>query len=257
MDNALSTLLTAIKEAGAAVLNLQQTGFHTSKKTNGDIVTQADLLANEILASHIRRSFPEDGWLSEETADDLSRLQCKRVWIVDPIDGTREYAANIPEYALSVALVEEGKPVLAAIYHPPSGELFYAVRGQGAWLGNRQIHCDPLVPQKLLLLASRSEFERGEWERFLADHQVKPVGSIAYKLALVAAGRANATFSLGPKNEWDIAAGVLLVHEAGGVAINKAGKEVQFNCKNTLVDGMLASSKQASKLVQKIAGRPW
>lgn len=250
MNDEVNILLQAVQEAGEAILNLQKTGFFIARKSNNDIVTKADLLANDILKAQLLKSFPEDGWLSEESTDEARRLACQRAWVVDPIDGTKEYASGIPEYAISVALVEMGVPILSCVFNPAAGELFYAIKGEGAWLGKEKIRCSRLpAAEKFLLLASRSEYQRGEWDKFQAIHQVKQMGSIAYKLALIAAGKADATFSLGPKNEWDIAAGVLLVLEAGGRATDKHGKVFIFNRKEVKVDGIVASASEINERI--------
>ncbi|RDI48687.1 3'(2'),5'-bisphosphate nucleotidase CysQ [Aquicella lusitana] len=245
MTNELKALREAVLEAGEAILGLQKTGFTVAKKANNDIVTKADLLANEILKTQLCGQFPAIGWLSEESVDDSSRLECERVWVVDPIDGTKEYAYGIPEYAISVALVEKGKPVLSAVFNPATNEFFHAIKNEGAWLNNQKIVCTPDVTSNpFLLLASRSEYKRGEWERF-QQHQIKQVGSIAYKLALIAAGQGDATWSLGPKNEWDIAAGVLLVQEAQGRVTDKKKGEFIFNRHEVKVDGIIAAAATA------------
>ncbi len=242
----LQALQQAVLVAGAAVLQIQRSDITISRKSNRDIVTQADLLANDILKEQLLAHWPQAGWLSEESVDDAARLQKKQVWIIDPIDGTKEYAQGIPEYALSAALVEQGVVLLAAVFNPAKNELFLAERGVGAWLGAERIHCRSTNQNRFSLLASRSEFDRGEWAAF-QQHDVQVVGSIAYKLALVAAGKADATFSLGPKNEWDIAAGVLLVQEAGGIVTNQNGLPFIFNSKKVLVDGIVASAANINK----------
>lgn len=245
MKSEIEHLLDGMRLAGNAIQSLQRDGFTVTRKANNDLLTEADLLANKILKEHLGKHFPDAGWLSEESADDHSRLDYQRVFIVDPIDGTIEYAKGIPEYGISVALVENGLPALAAVYNPATNELFYAVKGEGAWLNGRKIHCSDQPSDGLVLLASRSEDKRGEWDDFKQDHHVKIVGSIAYKLALVASGVADATFSLGPKNEWDIAAGVLLVQEAGGVVTTKDNEAIVFNQPNTLVNTIVATSAAA------------
>lgn len=249
LEEEKNILLTAMREAGAAVRKLQQTQLEIKNKANNDIVTEADLRANDILKEALLGAFPEDGWLSEETVDDAKRLTCQRVWIVDPIDGTREYAAGVAEYAVSVALIEQGVPVLASVYNPATHELFYALKGVGAWLNEKKIVCDAPRKEKMRLLASRSEYRRGEWARFEQSCEVVQIGSIAYKLALLAAGRAHATFSLGPKSEWDIAAGVLLVQEAGGEVCDKTRQPFVFNNKNIKVNGIVAVATSVSDAV--------
>lgn len=241
MKARVETLQQALVSAGEVILKTRARGFSVSLKPNQDVLTEADLAANQVLKNTLLGSFPEDGWLSEETADTPERLSNERVWIVDPIDGTREFIKSIPEYAISVALVERGEVVLAGVYNPETKECFHAVKGGGAFLNNQPIQCRQAFHPPAVLLASRSEFQRGEWASFSAN-DVKVVGSIAYKLALVAAGYADATFSLGPKSEWDIAAGVLLVTESGGIASTRDGKPFQFNQPNIRVSNIVACS---------------
>lgn len=210
MDNRirdLEVLSNCVREAGQAVFRMAKKGFETAYKENKDPITTADLEADRILKEGLLQHFPYAGWLSEETQDDLSRLNKKWVWIVDPIDGTKEYVSGIPEYTVSVALAENGWPVLAAVYNPATEEMFSAARGQGAWLNGEAIKAEHPLGDRPILLASRTEINRGEFKAFEPFAEIHPCGSIAYKLAMIAAGRANGTFSLGSKNDWNIAAG--------------------------------------------------
>ncbi len=253
LANEYKILLTAVKEAGSAILSVQKAGFTIEKKVNNDILTEADVLADRLLKNHLCTAFPSYGWLSEETTDDKTRLQSDRVWIVDPIDGTREFAQSIPEYAISVALIEKGQPILAVVFNPASNELFSAVLGEGAYLNGQQIYCASHASQgQYILLASRSEYRRGEWTQFEKHNTVRVIGSIAYKLALVAAGIGDATFSLGPKNEWDIAAGTLLITEAGGLIRDKFKKPISFNQENVLVPGIIGASAPCFEYLSQI-----
>ena len=254
MNNETKVLLQAMRSAGNAILQLQRTGFTVEKKANNDLVTQADLVANDMITAFISEHFPEDGWLSEESKDHPARLAKKRVWVIDPIDGTIEFAKGLPEYAISVALVEEGAPIVAAVFNPATDEMFHAVKSEGAWLNDVRIHCDDGSPKQLVLLASRSEYKRGEWQIYEKHHHVQQIGSIAYKLALLAAGRAHATFSLGPKNEWDIAAGVLLVTEAGGRVSDKHRQTLLFNQPNVLQNSIVASAASCHERIFALLG---
>lgn len=253
MQAELSVLLQALKAAGEAALTVRSQGFTVKEKANTDVLTEADLAADQCLKNALLGAFPQDGWLSEETEDSPARLSKSRVWVVDPIDGTREFILGIPEYAVSVALVENGVPVLAGVYNPETQECFHAVKGEGAYCNGVKVHCRSQAASPYVLLASRSEFKRGEWAPF-ASQAVKVVGSIAYKLALVAAGQADATFSLGPKSEWDIAAGVLLVTEAGGYAGTCEGMPYVFNQANCRVPNIAACSEVfKSKLLRLLS----
>ena len=258
MDNLKQNLEVVKKyvcQAGQAIFQMASEGFETAYKANEDPVTTADLRADSILRKGLIEDFPGTGWLSEETRDDSGRLDKRLVWVVDPIDGTKEFVGGIPEYAVSVALVEYGLPVLAVVYNPATEEMFVAAKGQGAWLNGEAINAEHALAARPVLLASRSEVKRGEFEPFEPFAEIRPCGSIAYKLALVAAGVADATFSLGPKNEWDIAAGVLLVSEANGQVADTRDKAFTFNQRSTLVDGIVATTKRALQPVRMLIER--
>jgi len=255
LEKELEVLQDSTRKAGLEVMRIAADGFATRRKANQDPVTAADGAANHILKDALLGQFPDTGWLSEETVDDLSRLGKGRVWIVDPIDGTKEFIEGIAEFAVSVALVEDGLPIAACVFNPSLGDLYLAASGRGAWRNNAPIRAEHKLQDRPIFLASRSEIRRGEFRQFESPAEVRPCGSIAYKLALVAEGKADATFSLSPKNEWDIVAGVLLVQEAGGKvsSISVDARQVQqvsdctyrqftFNRRNTLVDGILAGS---------------
>jgi len=211
-------------------------------KQGGDPVTKADRAVDTAL----RKLLPQDdeGWLSEETVDDPSRLDKQRVWIVDPLDGTKEFIAGIPEWCVSIAFAEAGKIVAAGICNPVTKQVFLASKELGATLNGNPIRVSTRrTLAGATILASRSEVKRGEWERFTGEpFTVVPTGSVAYKLALVAAGEADAIISLTPKNEWDIAAGVLLVEAAGGQVATLDDKPFVFNQEHTLVNGVVAAN---------------
>ncbi|HVE43520.1 MAG TPA: 3'(2'),5'-bisphosphate nucleotidase CysQ [Gammaproteobacteria bacterium] len=235
-----TVLLDAVQQAGKAAEQIRKKGFSVDQKANCSPVTEADLLVNALLKEALCRVFPQYGWLSEETKDDESRLGAQYTWIVDPIDGTKEFTKDIPEFAISVALVVDQTPVLACVYNPATEELFYAIKNEGAWYNHQRMFCLTHSPAQLHILASRTECQAGDWDGFRAQYRIQETGSIAYKLALVACGKANATFSLTPKSEWDIAAGVLLVQEAGGWVRQLDGSSFLFNQKNVLRSGIIA-----------------
>jgi myo-inositol-1(or 4)-monophosphatase len=180
-------------------------------------------------------------WLSEETADSPARLDAASVWIVDPLDGTKEFIAGLPEYCVAVALVEDGVTVLGVLHNPATDEVFWAVRGGGAFLNGQPVS----VREGNRMLASRSEVPRGEFEPFASRWDIVPTGSIQYKLGLIAAGRAAATLSRGPKHEWDICAGALIVEEAGGRASELLGAPLAYNQPFPKVKGILAGAPEA------------
>lgn len=204
-------------------------------------VTLADTAADQILREKLLRD--GEGWLSEESADDHSRLSAGRVWVVDPLDGTREFVEGIPEWCISVGLVEDGRPIAGGICNPATREIFLGSMETGITLNGRAVAVtDRANLSGATVLASRSEIRRGEWKPFENDgFQITPVGSVAYKFALVAAGLADATWTLCPKNEWDVAAGVALVEAGGGIVRTIDDQPVMFNRKSTLYPGLVAS----------------
>ena len=248
----VAALERALRQAGQAVRQVVQTGLKTTYKTGDDPLTQADLAANQVLQATLLGAFPTDGWLSEETRDDPGRLTQARVWVVDPIDGTRELVQGIPEYALSVALVVDGEPRLGGVYNPAKDELFLGGVGEGVTCNGQAVRAEHPLGEQPVVLASRSEVHRGEWRRFEGQVTIQVVGSIAYKLALVAAGRADATFSLSPKHEWDVAGGVALVLAAGGVATTAAGQALRFNQMPPLFPNLVATTGQAEAVIRQI-----
>jgi len=209
-------------------------------KIGHDPVTEADRQVDAILREHLLRD--GEGWLSEESVDDASRLYKNRVWVVDPLDGTREFVAGIPEFCVSIAMVENGCPVAGGICNPATNEIFIGSLENGVtYNGNRAQPSQKKTLDGALLLASRSEVKRGEWRQFTdTAFKIKPMGSVAYKLALVSAGLADATFTLTPKNEWDVAAGAALVLSAGGVVRTVDDTPLRCNNKSPLLSGLLA-----------------
>jgi myo-inositol-1(or 4)-monophosphatase len=235
--------VAAAHAAGAIIRSFYHTDYKVDYKGTGSPVTIADRRANQKIQEILQEAFPTYGWLSEETADSAARLSCHRIWVVDPIDGTKEFIEKIPEFAVSIALIEDGTPLLGVAYNPIQDRLFWAVRGQGAWCANRRLHVsrtDRLADA--IVLASRSETKRGEWRDFASLFRIRPTGSIAYKLSLIAEGEADASFTLVPKNEWDICAGTLLVEEAGGTVTTLDGQPLVFNQPQTLLRGLVASN---------------
>jgi len=231
--------------------------YQIGSKGKDNPVTQADLEADRALKRLLHDPFPEYGWLSEETADSEARLKCRRVWIVDPLDGTKEFIQGIPEFCVAVALVEEGHPVLGVTYNPITREMFWSARGMGCHLNTEAVRVTRTrVLRHANVLASRSETARGEWEVFHGRLKVSPTGSVAYKLALVAAGKGDATFTRSPKSEWDIASGAALLAEAGGTMTDIHGTMIRFNQRRVKVAGMIADNTVLHEQLVKIAPHP-
>ncbi|HKV26639.1 MAG TPA: 3'(2'),5'-bisphosphate nucleotidase CysQ [Candidatus Acidoferrales bacterium] len=240
----IERIVSALEAAGNIYRSRSMESVLVERKSGGDPVTDAERDVNRLLFDMLVRE--GEGWLSEESADSRDRLKCSRVWLVDPLDGTKEYISGIPEWCISIALLEEGTLVAGGVFNPVTGELFYGSREAGIVCRNgsgSKPETDDTFSQRPLVLGSRSEFGRGEWDRFRAlPLRLQPMGSVAYKLARVAAGKADATWTLVPKHEWDVAAGVALVLAARGYVIRSDGLTPTFNQPNPLLPGLIGFS---------------
>ena len=218
----------ALRRAMDLVRSMTRPDLPFEVKAGGGPVTAVDRAVD----GRLRTTLPTrgDGWLSEESDDDLARLHCRRVWIVDPLDGTRSFLAGRPDHAVSIALVIDGRPVLGAIGAPAAD-----VTVIGGERHRVEVTGDPGLPwppadDLLRVLASRSETKRGEWTPWANGRcHLLPVGSVAYKLALVAGGFADATWTLNGKHEWDVAAGAALVTALGGDVWLPLGGDLRWN----------------------------
>jgi myo-inositol-1(or 4)-monophosphatase len=241
----LETARAAAHEAAGILLRHYHAGSPAWEKSRNDPVTLADIEADRAIRAHLSRVFPEDGLLSEESDDDLVRLSRQRVWLVDPMDGTREFTKRLPEFAVSIALARGGEPVVGVIVNPLADSEIWATRGGGSFRDGRRLHlreCSRL--EQAHAVASRSELARGELAGRLAGlASLRAMGSIAWKLAVIASGEADFTYSLAPKNEWDICAGDLVLREAGGCYVDVAGRPRHYNQRATRIEpGMLGGS---------------
>jgi myo-inositol-1(or 4)-monophosphatase len=236
----LTRIENALKVATEVAQSFINRTLKVDYKADFDPVTEADREVNAVLKEMLLGE--GEGWLSEETTDDLIRLDKEIVWIIDPIDGTREFISGIPEWAISVAYVVDGKPVAGGISNPASKEMVIGSTLTGVtYNGAPAKVSDRQTLEGAVILGSRSEARRGEWDRFnQAIFKVRHVGSVAYKLGLVAAGLGDATWTLVPKHEWDVAAGVALIEAAGGFVRGIEPVNLQFNQSKPLFRGLIA-----------------
>jgi myo-inositol-1(or 4)-monophosphatase len=235
----LDDLIGILQEASAAVLKCYEGGGNFRVKADNSFLTEADVLANRVLRAGLSRLLPSAGWLSEESRDDPSRLDADCVWIVDPLDGTREFVRKVPEFAVSIGLVTRGRVIAGAVVNPVNGYGGAGIVGGELrfWGG---IELDTLAGVGSLSQATasigRSEFEDGSVLSVMGlVGKTYPVGSVAYKLLRVAAGRENLTFSVQPKSEWDICGGVGLLNAAGKVYSRFDGAPLAFNSPDTRI----------------------
>ncbi len=206
-------------------------------------VTEADVAADRVLRRELLRAFPTYGWLSEESLDDPVRLRKERVWVVDPLDGTREFVAGRPEFMVSVGLCENGVPIVGVIVHPLTHDVWTATRGGGAHLNGAPIRVrDTATLADAEIVVSRSETNRGMLTAYDDLIDMVPCGGAANKLVRIADGRADATFTCERRCEWDLAAGLLIVSEAGGRVSHLDGGTIPFNQEFPKFVGVVASN---------------
>ena len=178
MEREKALAIAAARAAGDIIRTIYETDYTIEyKRDDNSPVTLADQEANRKIHAMLQAAFPDYGWLSEETVDSSARLTAHRVWVVDPMDGTKEFIQKIPEFAVSIGLIEAGWPLLGVVYNPSLDQLFWAVRGQGAWCGGRPLRV-PETPDlaEATILSSRSETKRGGVERFRCSFSGPPHG---------------------------------------------------------------------------------
>ena len=250
-------LRDSVAEAGALALSLFRTDLKNWTKGASSPVSEADIRVNDLLESRLRSATPDYGWLSEESVDDDARLGKRLVWIVDPIDGTRGYLAGREDWCVSVALVEDASPVLAAVFVPASDEFFFAARAQGAFLNDAPVRAAAGTeldfsrvagPKPLVERLSRS----GD------DIVLHPrIGSLALRLCRVAQGSLDAAFAGGQSRDWDLAAANLIVQEANGRMTALSGDTILYN-RREVTHGMLvaAGRDRHARIVEHFRNRP-
>lgn len=226
----LDLLRQAAQEAGRLALAMQERGLDIRRKEGGSPVTDADLAVDALLTERLRAAQPDYGWMSEETADNPERLIRARVFMVDPIDGTSAYIKGRPWWVVSVALAEQGRAVAGVIYNPALEETYEAAEGQGAFLNGAPIHCSTVTTlDTCAMLGDSRAFAAPGWNEPWPAMRVESRNSVAYRMALVAAGAFDAAVAISGKNDWDIAAGLVIAAEAGAVSTDHKGRNLVLN----------------------------
>ena len=253
-----AALLTdTVREAGALALSMFRTELKNWIKGTSSPVSEADIAVNELIARGLRSATPDYGWLSEESADDQSRVGKRLAWIVDPIDGTRAYLAGREDWCVSVALVEDGQPVIAAVFAPASDEFFFAERRRGARLNGAAIQATSGTgldfsriagPKPLVERLNRSGGEISLHPR---------IGSLALRLCRVADGKLDAAFAGGQSRDWDLAAANLIVQEANGSMTALSGDTILYN-RREVTHGILvaAGRDRHASIVEQFRSHP-
>jgi 3'(2'),5'-bisphosphate nucleotidase len=258
----LEVALGLAHEAGALIMGYYQTGLPVDLKAGDEPVTAADRAADSLIADGLRAAFPDDGLLTEEAEDDLSRLDKERVWIVDPLDGTAEFISETGEFSVQIALTLAGEAVLGVVYQPAKGRLFHAVQGQGAY----QVHEGKTTrlrvsaqsdPAQMCLVASRSHYSPfvDLARQALGIDKVNRIGSVGLKVGLVARAACDLYLATTVSKEWDLCAPHALLLEAGGVLTNLCGESLVYNKRDvTECTGLIASNGLAhARIVETLA----
>lgn len=238
-----ATAIAAAIQAARRIKTFFRGTYEVQEKGHGNPVTEADLQANEVLRGILGPEFPAFRWLSEETARDAQAYGEEPTWVIDPLDGTADFVAGLPEFAVSVALVSEGRARVAAVVNPATDDVWGAREGAGATRNGRPIRVSPSTDLSAVdVLVSRSEHRRGALAAYSPRLRLSPVGSIAYKLCLVASGEGAAVFTVNPRSLWDVAGGALVLSEAGGRVTDGAGCPIDFHPDRTRVPRIIGAA---------------
>ena len=226
----LQLAMDAAKQAGALAMRYFGAPMDIRDKSPGNPVSEADLAVDALLTKLLREARPDYGWLSEETADDNSRMQAQKVWVVDPIDGTRAFIKAKPHFTICIGLLDQSQPVVGVVFNPATGEMFEAFHGGGARLNGVTI--TPSLTDKLedcAMLGDASMFKHPAWPIPWPHMDVVSRNSIAYRMCLIAAGHYDGAIALSAKNDWDIAAAAVIVAEAGACATTHEGEAFRYD----------------------------
>jgi myo-inositol-1(or 4)-monophosphatase len=234
--NDLDLLLTSLRHAGKIAMGFHGKNPKTWNKPDGTVLTEADLAVNDYLKATIQKARPDDGWLSEETPDTDDRLTKSRLWIVDPIDGTRAFSDATRFWGIGAALVEHGEPIASAIYCPVDDVMYHATKGGGAFRNDIRLTSPPstghaIVPRSAMVAVEAAGLAT----------QISSSWPMLLRFALVAEGLNPAAISIGKKQDWDLAAGVLLVTETGGKVTTQTGAVLKFNQPEHMQAGLVAA----------------
>ena len=246
LEDLLPPVIELAETAGERILAIYETEFDVTHKGDASPLTAADLAAHEAIVEGLSRLTPHWPVLSEESASIpfAERRTWYRYWLVDPLDGTREFVKRNGEFTVNIALIEDHRPVLGVIQVPVSGLIYHAGRTLGAYkrepdAASVAIHTRPLPEAGPIVVAGSRSHGNPKLERFLAalgrETEVFPMGS-SLKSCLVAEGKADLYARLGPTSEWDTAAAQAIVEEAGGVVVDLAGEALAYNTKDSLLN---------------------
>lgn len=260
--NDLSLLDAAAREAGSIALSYFQNDPEVWMKPGDSPVTEADFAVDKFLAKMLQGARTNYGWLSEESEDDPARLSADRLFVVDPIDGTRGFMAGSKDWTISIAIVERQssadgndiwRPVTAALFNPCLDQMYLAENRQGAFMNEEKIQ----VASKAKVFGAQISISKAMYGAMnleqLGAQRTRHIPSLAYRLALVASGELSATIARPNSHDWDLAAADLLVQEAGGILLGEHGDHVSYNAEVPKHGVLVAANKQLSRALLDLA----
>lgn len=251
----LDLILDAAREAGALALQARARGVKIWSKAGGSPVTDADLAVDALLKERLRAARADYGWLSEETVDDPARLTTGRQFVVDPIDGTVAFMKDKPWFAVSIAVVEDGRPIAGVVHAPALDETYAATAGGGATLNGAPIAPSPAQAlDDAAMLGDAKMFLHPAWPTPWPPMRVEARNSIAYRICLVASGAFDAAIALTPKSEWDLAAADLVCTEAGALLTDHRGRKFAYNRPNPTVPSLVCANEALHPLILSRVG---
>ena len=251
----LELIRAAVLTAGDLALAEREAGLKIWSKSGGAPVTSADMAVDKALRDGLLTARPDYGWLSEETTDGEERLSRRRIFVVDPIDGTVAYMKGKPWWCIPIAVVEDGRPVAAVIHAPALGETFEATLGGGARLNGKPITAsDTTDLDDASVLADARLMEGPQWDEPWPEMRFEKRNAIAYRMALVAAGAFDAAIALTPKWDWDVCAGALIAAEAGAKVSDHHGREWRFNHPDPRQNSLICSAPGLHPLIVRRTG---
>jgi myo-inositol-1(or 4)-monophosphatase len=251
------SVAAVLREAGELALKSFQTPVKSWFKGKNSPVSEADISVDLLLKERLSALRPGCGWLSEETEDDRTRLSASRVWVVDPIDGTRAFLAGRLDWTISVALVESGRPVVAGLYAPATGEMFAAVAGQGATCNGQPMKVNVGEGLEGVRIAGPNKYLEKLTDAAPGAVLEPKVHSLALRFARVAQGRLDVAFAAGNSHDWDLAAADLLVHEAEGALTTIAGERLVYNRPTPTHDSLMATGRARQRAVSELVASLW
>jgi len=246
----LALITRAAREAGALAVELRAAGLTIEYKAGDSPVTNADLATDALLKRLLTAARPDYGWLSEETADDAARLSKRRLFVVDPIDGTRAFMKDKPWWAVSVAVVEDKLPLAGVVFAPQLDEIYEAVAGGGALLNNAPIRAsDRDAVEDCGMVGDARMFAHPAWPKPWPAMRIEAKNSTAYRMCAVACGAFDATLAMVAKYDWDLAAADLIAREAGAFVGDHLGRPFSYNGPNPAQPSLVCAAPRLAPLI--------